>query len=141
MAPVMTVFRVAFFAARQTRSRFHSASQRSLSSSTSFPVAYTARHTTPSSSSSSEQEQLLLPPNVVSVFDNVLSPECCAELTNERLYDTGPDVYKRYNDDHGQQKPNSPQDVLIESILEGLGGELFEKTREVRAQYNTYACV
>mmetsp|Transcript_23726 Transcript_23726/g.42669 ORF Transcript_23726/g.42669 Transcript_23726/m.42669 type:complete len:171 (-) Transcript_23726:1005-1517(-) len=142
MTPVVTAFRFAsFFSSRQTRSRFYSAPlQRSLSSSTSFPVAYRTRYDTPSSSSSSSSEQqhhLLLPPNIVSVFDNVLSPECCAELTNDRLYDTGPDVYKRYDDDDQgkRQEPNSPQDVLIESILEGLGGELFERTREVRAQH------
>lgn len=58
----------------------------------------------------------------VSVFDNVLSPSCCKELTSDALYNIGPEVYRR------DQGSASPQDVLIESLLLGLG---FNETREV----------
>lgn len=60
----------------------------------------------------------------VSVFDNVLSPACRAELTTDALYNIGPDIYRR------SQGSYSPQEVLIESILSGLGSG-FDSTREV----------
>lgn len=67
---------------------------------------------------------LLTTQSPISVFDNVLSPACRAELTSDALYDIGPDVYRR------DQGAASPQDVLIESIISGLGGG-FNSTREV----------
>ena len=65
------------------------------------------------------------PSSVVSVFDNVLSPACRTELTSDALYNTGPDVYRR---DQGSQ---SPQEVLIESILVALGSKFDTSTKEV----------
>ena len=62
---------------------------------------------------------------LVSVFDNVLSPSCCNELTRDELYNVGPDIYRR------DQGTLSPQEVLIESILEGLGGTFNSSTKEV----------
>lgn len=62
---------------------------------------------------------------LVSVFDNVLSPSCCNELTRDELYNVGPDIYRR------DQGTLSPQEVLIESILEGLGGTFNSSTTEV----------
>lgn len=77
-----------------------------------------------SRSASSAALSLSTTPSPISVFDNVLSPACRAELTTDALYNIGPDVYRR------DQGTASPQDVLIESILSNLGGG-FERTREV----------
>jgi hypothetical protein len=51
------------------------------------------------------------------VFDGVLSPAVCTALTSPEVYDTGPDIYRR------TEEPRSPQEVLIESLLRGLGME------------------
>ena len=93
-------------------------------------VSFTTRHPSLRNSarralySSAALSNSQISPAVVSVFDNVLSPACCAELTSDAVYNIGPDVYRR------DQGSFSPQDVLIESILSGLGSE-FEGTREV----------
>lgn len=56
------------------------------------------------------------------VFDGVLSPMSLSDLTTPELYYIGPDVYRR------SEGSSSPQEVLIESLLVGLG---FGSTREV----------
>ena len=89
------------------------------------PLFY-SRHHLPSQKSrlAAYNSAVLTDNSIVSVFDNVLSPACCAQLTSDELYSIGPDVYRR------NQGTVSPTDVLIESILTNLGTP-FQKTKEV----------